>query len=154
MVDRMGTRVDRQRAREIALKTLEDAERRRMDTSDLACSVCSEYRETCSNCGMCLLCADESVKEGEGACPDCATRLLQWSNTWRLRWHDAANMQHKLLRSISKELGEAKAEIERLRAEASALIASIDAADKETGVGDRSRNEDAAIERLRRVLTH
>ena len=36
MVDRMGTRVDRQRAREIALNTLEDAERRRMDTSELA----------------------------------------------------------------------------------------------------------------------
>jgi hypothetical protein len=65
---------------------------------------------------MCLLCADESVKEGEGACPDCSFRLLQWSNTWRLRWHEAAFTQHKLLRSISKELGEANAEIERLRA--------------------------------------
>ena len=82
---------------------------------DVTCSVCGKHRDTCNNCGMCLLCADESVKEGEGACPDCATRLLQWSNTWRLRWHDAANMQHKLLRSISKELGEAKAEIERLQ---------------------------------------
>lgn len=36
MVDRMGTLVNRQRAREIAMKKLEDVERRRMNTSDLA----------------------------------------------------------------------------------------------------------------------
>ena len=83
------------------------------ETTKVACGSCGEDREPCQDCGMCLYCADESMKEGEGYCATCGERLVRWSNVWRIRWHDAAVQQHRVLRTMSTKIGDINRAIDR-----------------------------------------
>lgn len=40
------------------------------------CNACDEAGRICADCGMCPVCANESIDEGEGFCPTCVGDVL------------------------------------------------------------------------------